>query len=289
MSNLIQNTEPWYLARKSRIGASDVPIILGLSRFKTAFELWEQKLGLSEDKTSEFATSRGRNLEGIAREHYELHTGIKMIPTVFFHKDFNYFMASLDGWSEEKKLVLEVKNPGKEDHETARDGKVPLHYMAQIQFQMFVADTDKAHYWSFDGQDGHLVHVQADEKYILETILPAAHAFKHMIDTKNPPALTEKDYKNFQNPGLIELLGSYSTKLIELKEKKSEVDKMKEEIFSLAFSEHPRIQIGNVKIVSSFRKGHVDYGKIPEIKGVDLEKYRKKSTAFRAIYGLGED
>jgi len=31
------------------------------------------------------------------------------------------------------------------------------------------------------------------------------------------------------------------------------------------------------------RKGTVDYTKIPEIQGVDLEKYRKKAVSFWRI------
>lgn len=38
----------WHAARREHIGASDVPIILGLSTYKSAFTLWHEKAGLIE-------------------------------------------------------------------------------------------------------------------------------------------------------------------------------------------------------------------------------------------------
>lgn len=38
----------WHEARSSFIGGSDIPIILGLSQFKSAFQLWHEKAGLLE-------------------------------------------------------------------------------------------------------------------------------------------------------------------------------------------------------------------------------------------------
>ena len=39
-----QNTEEWFKYRNSGIGASEAPIILGLSPYKTRIELYEQKI-----------------------------------------------------------------------------------------------------------------------------------------------------------------------------------------------------------------------------------------------------
>ena len=40
----------WHAARAELIGASDVPIILGLSTYKSAYTLWHEKAGLIQPK-----------------------------------------------------------------------------------------------------------------------------------------------------------------------------------------------------------------------------------------------
>jgi putative phage-type endonuclease len=41
-----QDSPEWHAARLSMIGSSDIPIILGLSTFKSAYTLWHEKVGL---------------------------------------------------------------------------------------------------------------------------------------------------------------------------------------------------------------------------------------------------
>lgn len=48
VGNFRQDSPEWHEARSEMVGASDVPIILGLSSFKSAFTLWHEKRGLLE-------------------------------------------------------------------------------------------------------------------------------------------------------------------------------------------------------------------------------------------------
>ena len=80
---LEQQSEKWLEERKSRIGSSDIPIILGISPYKTPYQLWEQKVGLAPPQAENYATAKGHNLERIAAEHYTLKTGIETKPKVF--------------------------------------------------------------------------------------------------------------------------------------------------------------------------------------------------------------
>lgn len=43
--NLLQNTQEWEKFRLQKIGASDAPIIMGVSPWKTPFQLWLEKQG----------------------------------------------------------------------------------------------------------------------------------------------------------------------------------------------------------------------------------------------------
>jgi len=281
MTDLLQNTDAWREARKKRVGASDVPILLGLSPYKTAFELWAEKLGLESRPANEFATSRGHALEPAARGHYEDLVGFKVLPQVFFSEEHDFIMASLDGYNHEKKISVEIKCVGKELHLQAEAGVVPLHYMPQLQTQMYCAKLERCHYFSFDGQDGALIEVKRDDEFIDKMILPAAIEFKKLLDTRNPPELTARDFKKSKDPELQELVDLHSILKQDIKMLEAKQDELREKIF--AKCDWPRVIVGKTKIISAFRKGSIDYSKIPELDGVDLEPYRKEGTSYRMI------
>ena len=44
MKELVQQSEEWLEFRRSRIGASDAPIIMGVSPWKTHYKLWVEKI-----------------------------------------------------------------------------------------------------------------------------------------------------------------------------------------------------------------------------------------------------
>jgi len=273
-----QNSDEWHRWRGKGIGASDSPIILGLSPWKTRIELWEQKVGVAPRDEGNYATIKGHLMEGIAREHYFVKTLIDAQPKNFEHPDpkLKYLRASLDGWNEEMKLVLEIKCPGKVAQAEAEAGRVPPHYWYQMQHQMLVTGAELAHYWSFDGEKGVLIEVDRDPKAIKE-ILNATEKFWELITKQKPPELTDKDYKAITSKSMLALIYLWSVHKAKLDKENVRLDTLKSEI--VLRMDHPRMHCDGLKIYSAFRKGAVDYKKIPELKGVDLEKYRKKGSA----------
>jgi putative phage-type endonuclease len=106
---------------------------------------------------------RGLDLEPIARENFIRSTGIQVMPIVVV-KD--WAMASLDGMSDDGSCIVEIKCPGSRDHSTALKGKIPDHYQAQLQHQMYVTGLQETFYYSFDGKEGVYFKVKRDDEYI---------------------------------------------------------------------------------------------------------------------------
>jgi hypothetical protein len=50
-----------------------------------------------------------------------------------------------------------------------------------------------------------------------------------------------------------------------------------------AAMKHPKMRFGQIRLSIQERKGSVDYSKVRELKGVDLEQYRKPSTEYLDI------
>lgn len=270
-------TEEWHEWRRRGIGSSDAPVVMGVSPWSTPYKLWETKLGLTKPNFSNYATQRGHELEPVARAQYELETGVAMPATLAVHESYPWLRASLDGWDALTKTVLEIKCPGKDDHATAVNGKVPDKYYPQLQHQLLVTGATKVDYYSFDGNKGVLVEVLPDLEYI-DKLFNAELEFWKLIETKTPPKLTDSDIKKCDD---LELLG-LSDKLVILTDAiaamEKDVEEVKEKLKKAM--DHPIVQFGRVKCQRVYRSGTIDYKSVKELENVDLEKYRKNGTEY---------
>src|SRR5215469_4360617 len=171
VERLLQGTPEWHRWRRQGIGASDAPVIVGDSRYKTPRTLWSIKTGRAREESSTPSALRGRALESLARQAYESRMKIQMEPLCITHDRLDWMRASLDGLSFEGAILLEIKCPmNSEDHALAHAGCVPPHYHAQIQHQLEVTGAEEAHYWSFDGTEGVLVRARPDKGYVASLV-----------------------------------------------------------------------------------------------------------------------
>ncbi len=198
-----QNSDIWLEWRKLHIGASEIPIIMGKSKWATPFQLWKQKIGFSSGPEDNWAMKRGRDLEPIVRRLASSMLNLHFVPHVLVHKELEWASASLDGidWSDPS--ILEIKCPGLEDHKCAESGKIPEHYWPQVQWQLFCSGIKVCYYVSYyenknstDGpscSDIEVVKVEFDEEYINEVLPVATEFYRCVVEMEEPPK-NEKDY-----------------------------------------------------------------------------------------------
>jgi putative phage-type endonuclease len=274
---MIQGTPEWLEFRRSRIGASDAPVIMGESPWKTPYGLWLNKLGLEPDQVQTHRMKRGIEMEEAARQAFSALIGYKMSPAVKTDPELEWMIASLDGISEDGKIVVEIKCPGREDHATALSGKIPKKYTAQLQHQMYVCGLESMYYYSFDGTDGIALDVMVDRTYMKELFDKEAQ-FYYCMTNLIAPSLSERDYNHREDfPWRLAASKYFHAKtLIEDAEIRLEI--AKKDLINL--SEDKNCKGYGVSVKKIVRKGAIDYCKIPEIQNVDLEIYRKDTTAF---------
>ncbi len=184
----------WHNWRNKGIGASDTPILIGVSPWKTPYQLWEEKKGIRSYPISNWATLRGQDLEAVARADYELIQDIDCPPALVEHDTYPFIRASLDGFNEQKSIVLEIKCPGIKDHTLAVEGKIPEKYYWQVQHQLLASGAAEGHYYSFDGKKGILLIVYpSDEAF--EKIFNCCLEFWDRVQTNRPPSMVSKDFK----------------------------------------------------------------------------------------------
>lgn len=190
--------EEWHSWRGKGLGASDSPIIMGVSPWSTPIKLWEEKTKRVKRNFSNFATNRGNRLEPKARAAYELETGLESPVRLVQHPVYDYIRATLDGYS--PGVILEIKCPGKVDHAKALEGKVPDKYYPQLQHQLLACqEAERVDYYSFNGECGVVIQVFRDPKY-QAILLEALQAFWACVINDTPPVgEIEKNIERIRN------------------------------------------------------------------------------------------
>jgi putative phage-type endonuclease len=183
---LEQGSAAWLDWRRGGIGASDAPVIMGVSPWMDAEALWLEKTGRQQGRPSNFAMRRGQMLEPRARAAYVRLTRRPVAPVCLEHGTLPWMRGSLDGISDDGRFVLEVKCPGAADHAVARRGAVPAKYVPQLQHLLAVAGAEVCHYWSYRDGEGVLVEVAPDRAYVERLVEREREFWRHVVEDRHP-------------------------------------------------------------------------------------------------------
>ena len=290
---LEQGSDAWLAARKTKVTASEIPIILGKSKWSTPLLLWQRKLGFAPLQEDNPAMRRGRELEPVVRDEFNDKMGRNFTPAVVLHEDLEWAMASLDGIDGEE--ILEIKCPGLKDHQVAQKGKVPEHYKDQLQWQLFCSGKEKCYYVSYHETSTETVIVERDDDYIADVMLPAAAEFYRCLVVMEEPKKDERDYIQIVDPEFEQLAKEY----IEVKEsfdvQKEILDTCKEKLVSMSDDSNCRGYGVSLRRVS--RDGSINWKKLwaqltdehPELaEEFEPETYRAKTIGYWKVSVDGE-
>jgi hypothetical protein len=104
------------------------------------------------------------------------------------------------------------------------------------------------------------------------------------VQTKTPPELSPKDYFKPKNPELKQLADEWRAAKEEFDKAKDALEGLRDKLLAKAKEEnHDRMLINGVRIVKTLREGAVDYKKIPQLKDIDLDQFRKKPSEVVTI------
>ena len=269
---LKQNSDEWLEHRKKYRNASESGTIMDCNPFQTRRELWETKQGIGKPFQGNVATGYGHTHEPAALAAAEEHLGIKLESQVFVDGEYS---ASVDAYGIDEQgqtVMVEIKCPYRRKDsklwkETIGGGIPEQYYWQMVHQQMCVGQVDRAYLFVFIPGDTYtaikFLPNQGDD-IILRQAWDVFYA--------NPP-----EPKYVKRDDLIGLADHYTFLKGELDSAKALFSKVEKELKSAVDAD---TQIGDLKISQVTRKGNVDYAKIPELKGMDLEQYRKKSTVY---------
>lgn len=275
----IQGSPEWREFRKGKIGSSDVPIILGLSPWESPLEFWNRRI-LGKEIEANHAMKRGSELEDRARQILNRQTRENYQPCVLQSMENKSLIASLDGlWiSEDGKVhIAEIKCPGEKTHSLAKIGMIPEHYIPQLCHQCMISGADTCLYVSWDGLSDHVEIIEyrpADA--MCERIRNETQKFLDSLEDFTSPSAQNRDWVQCFDEQVIHMANRYKYVGELIDELTKERDFLRESLIMKI--EHPKTIVNGLKIQKTYKNGTIDYSKIPELEGVDLEQYRKEPT-----------
>ena len=271
---LVQGTKEWQDHRARSRNASETPAVLGASPWQTPYGLWLIRTGRKVQEVTP-AMQYGTQMEPAARAAYEKLTVQVMEPLVLTEGDYS---ASTDGVTLDGELILECKCPyrGRESElwKAVAVGEVPAHYWWQVQHQLMVAGAALAHLWVFDGKEGLLLDVKPKPE-TWPQITKAWDVCQQYLDSDTPPPLAEKDVRLREDREWIDAATAYIQAKQAADAAAAALDDAKATLIGLA--SHSSEAGGGVKVSRFSKVGTIDYKKVPELRGVNLEQYRSKS------------
>lgn len=273
--------------RAKSVGASEIAAILGISPFKTKYQLYLEKTGKvkPQDLSNNFAVNRGVIWEPVARAMFEEQTGIKFEPNRTTKSPETPWLSCLnDGYSSEYRAILEIKCGGKSLHEAAARGEIPDYYFCQVQYEMLCANALIGYFISFDVTNKNLISVTVHPDLEMQARLEAAATdfWLNNILADTAPELTDNDWQSCIDPDFEAASDEYKRLKVEMKLLEEKLENV-ESILHGFLGNSAGIKQNGLVIQRVVRKGNVEYQKIPELKGVDLEPYRKPSTTYVKI------
>lgn len=194
------NTPEWLAQRKGGIGGSDAAAALGLSSWRTPYQLWLDKTN-AENGNFEldwWTTTTGHALEPAIRKWYAREYGNEVIQIhgICQNDTYPFMLFTPDGYTETagmRKGFEAKKYLSKEGWGDAGTDEVPQDYLIQVQHGMIVMGIDVFDIAvSFWGAPPVVYHVEAD-KELHKMIVGDEAVFWNVVQNRIEPVLTNAD------------------------------------------------------------------------------------------------
>lgn len=244
VEELVQGSENWLRYKQKTLGSSEAAVILGISPWNTPYGLWKSKTGRAvKEFRSNPSIDRGNRWEPAARARYELKTGIDLPPVVKEHPRYKFIIASLDGYSEEKQIIIEIKcitsrkTLEMAQKEGTQQERVIPHYYSQVQHQLMTTGAKEAHFFvCLIEKVGHteqiteeaLVIVKPDEEY-QKNLLMKEIEFYNFMQQDIPPPLSDRDYLEADDQSTVLLFSRVKEAKLALQAHAAEIERLANE------------------------------------------------------------
>lgn len=223
--------------RDKFIGGSDIPVICGISKFKSRWQLLLEKAGLAEDKFGGNPYTRyGHFIEPLIRDYINLVYNTNFQPNRVINGDLR---CHTDGFNGER--VLEIKSTS-EIYSSVDGYKVYLVQLVKYMEQNKVDKGILAVYErpenlsrEFDAQRLQIFEVRLEDyRTLLNHVNKEIDRFRSDLERlKDNPLLSEEDFLP-PSPGMINLsnkIAAFENQLIAMKDIEQQLKEAKKQLY----------------------------------------------------------
>jgi putative phage-type endonuclease len=209
------NNQDFALLRAKSLGGSDVGALLGLSKYRSAVDVWMEKTGKEIAIRDSLPLRFGQFAEEFVASEYSLATGLSLASHDFavVHPDYQYMHGHIDRFvlngdtpliGEDGRItasrILECKtaNPfAQSEWGEAGSDQVPLPYLVQCVWYMMLTNIDRTDLAVLFGNADFRIYEITRDLELEQMVVERAIGFweDHVLKDIPPPASSESDYK----------------------------------------------------------------------------------------------
>ncbi len=283
--------EEWLKWRRLGIGGSDAAAIVGLDKYKSAFDVYADKLGLKPETPDNEAMRQGRDLEEYVASRFCEQTGkkVRRRNAILQHPEHHWMLGNIDRWVVGENAGLECKTTSVLNRTKFSQGEFPPNYYVQCMHYMAVTGAER---WYLAvlvlNKAFHIFEIERDEAEVQALIAAEKDFWENHVLKQIPPqpdgteATTEVIKQLFPEArgreqvalfGLEDKIEQYIVLDNKVKELELEKDKLKQEI---------QLLMGNAEIGQA--QGYIVEWKNQTRQTLDTQKLKKEQAEIYEKY-----
>lgn len=239
VSTLNLDKKEWLKYRKKGIGGSDAGAVCGLNPYRTAMQVYNDKISDAIEEIDNEAMRQGREFEDYVARRFMEAAGkkVRRANSMYYSEAHPFMLADVDRMVVGENAGLECKTASPFMAEHWKDGKIPLSYQIQCYHYMSVCDADA---WYIAvliyGREFKYYRLERDEEMLADLIRIEQdfwenHVQKRILPEPDGSKLADSviaDYFKQSMAGSIPLKG-FDERLKRREELKGDIERMETE------------------------------------------------------------
>lgn len=298
VSTLNLDKKEWLKYRKSGIGGSDAGAVCGLNPYRTAMQVYQDKVSEEIEEVDNEAMRQGREFEDYVAKRFMEATGkkVRRANAMFYNEENPFMLADVDRMVVGENAGLECKTASPYMADKWKDGNIPLSYQIQCYHYMAVCNAD-AWYLAvvIYGREFKYYKIERDEVVIadliqIEKTFWENHVLKQQIPDPDGSKLADSVIAEYYKNSIADTipLTGFNEKLErrqELSELIGRMDMEKKKIeqeLKLYLGENERAENEQFMVSwKSVQSNRLDEKRLKEEEPEIYEKYKKSVSSRR--------
>lgn len=298
VSTLNLDKKEWLKYRKRGIGGSDAGAVCGLNPYRTAMQVYQDKISEEIEEVDNEAMRQGREFEDYVAKRFMEATGkkVRRANAMFYNEENPFMLADVDRMVVGENAGLECKTASPYMEDKWKDGNIPLSYQIQCYHYMAVCNAD-AWYLAvvIYGREFKYYKIERDEAVIadliqIEKAFWENHVMKQQIPDPDGSKLADSVIAEYYKNSIADTipLTGFNEKLErrqELSELIGRMDMEKKKIeqeLKLYLGENERAENEQFMVSwKSVQSNRLDEKRLKEEEPEIYEKYKKSVSSKR--------